>query len=128
MDDNEFRRAIEGLHSRFDQERRAFEGIHVRLDHQQRVLTQIEERLLMATQAITDLTAEVTRAETQEAKAIVLIQGLQATIVGLQAQLATAIASGDMSEVQALHDSLASSNDAIQALVDAATPAAAATA
>lgn len=67
--------------------------------------------------AIDDLKAEVARNTEVERSALALIKGLSD-------QLAAAIASGDMSQVQAVVDSLKANDDELAAGVAANTPAA----
>lgn len=66
--------------------------------------------------AIDDLKAEVARNTTVEQSAVALM-------AGISAQLAAAIASGDMTQVQAVADTLKANDDALAAAVAANTPA-----
>ena len=97
---------------------RAVRGIHARFDYLERVLARLsnDEGTIMA--AIDDLKAEVARNTTVEQSALTLI-------TGLSSQLAAAIASGDMGQVQAVADTLKANDDQLAAAVAANTPAAA---
>ena len=63
------------------------------------------------------LEASVTRSKTVEGSAITLMQGLKGA-------LDAAIASGDMTRVQAISDGIGANTDALAAAVVANTPAA----
>lgn len=91
-------------------------GIHARFDYLERMLYRQGSREDRIMAAIDDLKAEVARNTTIEQSAVALI-------AGISAQLAAAIASGDMSQVQSVADTLKANDDALAAAVAANTPA-----
>ena len=95
----------------------ALRGIHARFDYLERVLARQGRNEEISMAAIDDLQAEVARNTTVEQSALTLI-------TGLSSQLVAAIASGDMTQVQAVADTLKANDDALAAAVAANTPAA----
>lgn len=97
-----------------DETRWAVRGLHARFDFLERILFRLSHEGHSTMAAIDDLKVEVARNTTVEQSAVALIQGLSA-------QLAAAIASGDMGQVQAVADSLKANDDALAAAVTANT-------
>ena len=79
------------------------------------ILAAVKQGAQRMSQQLDDLTAEVAAATTIEQSAVTLIQGLAAQL---------AAAGTDPAKLQALHDSLKASSDALAAAVAANTPAA----